>query len=329
MNRFDFGGYFGPIAPLADALRESPDRFWDPTPEQLAQAHEYVLYLGCNVLRTMHLAESLVEVLKAMKIDFIAVGGSAHCCGAVHQAVGEPGAGLKIAQKTLNLFGRSHPKAVLTYCPTCNTVFDGKLASGELRCDVPYMHVTQFLAEHLDQLQFARPILRKVALHAHQGTARAKRDSAHVLSILRAIPGLDVVELPAGEEWGYICSPMIIENLGPERHHAMVAAMFAAAKDSGCDAVVTVYHTCYRELLCAEREFGLEWLNYTELLADSLGLGPFPPRYKEMVLAANPDAAYVALESRAIERGGNQASLRKAVDVHFRLNASPVSLRKP
>ncbi len=141
MERFNYASYYGPIGPLADALRENPERFWTPTKEELAQPHEYILYLGCNVLRTTHLAESIVAVLKAMEADFIAMGGSTYCCGIVQQWAGDAGAGLKIGQKTLNTFGQSGAKAVLVYCPTCELVFDEKLASGALKFDLPYQHV--------------------------------------------------------------------------------------------------------------------------------------------------------------------------------------------
>jgi len=328
MKKFNYGAYFGPIRPLADALRQSPTRFWEPTPEQLARPHDYVLYLGCNVLRTMNLAESLMAVLQAMKVDFIAVGGSAHCCGIVHQMVGDGEVGLRVAQNTLNLFERIRPKAVLTYCPSCNVIFDDKLASGALTFDPPYIHVTQFVAENLDRLPFRKPIRRRVGLHMHLGSPRARQDSEHVLSILRAVPELEVVELPADEEWGYICSPAIVAKIGADRHRAMVAGMFETAKSQGCDGIATVYHTCYRELLAAEPEFGLEWMNYVELLTESLDVGPFRPRYKELALAADPDAAYAALADRVAERDGDLDGLRRAVDLHFCPGASPVDLTK-
>ncbi len=328
MTKFNYAGYFGNIAPLADVLRESPERFWEATPAELAQRHDYVLYLGCNVLRTMHLAEALVAALTAMKVDFIALGGPSNCCGAVHQMVGDSEIGLRMAQKTLNKFQRVRPRAVLTYCPGCNAVFDEKIASGAVEIGLPYLHVTQFIAENLDRLEFKAPIRRRVGLHAHLGTERARRDSGHTLSILRAIPELEVVELPAGEEWGYQCAPFTIEKVGAERHHAMVAEMFGTAKALGCDGIATVYHSCYRELLRSEREFGMEWLNYAELLAAAVGAGPFPPLYKELVLAGDPEAAYCALEERAAERGVSPDTLRRTVDAHFALGASPVSLTR-
>jgi len=317
MSRFDYANYFAPIAPLAQALSESPDTFWEPTWRQLSRPHEYVLYLGCNVLRTTHLAESIVAVLGAMNVDFITVGGMRFCCGAAHGQAGDEKAGLRLAQHTLDKFAALRPKAVLTYCPTCNKRFDEQLAAGALRFDLPYLHTTQFIAERLDQLPARKAIRRRVGLHAHHGSARAREDAQRTLAILRSIPELDVVELPAGEEWGYTCSSFMTAKIGAERHGRMVADMFATAKDLRCDGLVAVYHSCYRELLRAEREHGLEWLNYIELLPTSLGLGPYPALYKKFVLDGDPEAAFAALAGRAAERGGDLKRLRHATQLHF------------
>lgn len=198
------------------------------------------------------------------------------------------------------------------------TTFDEKLASGKLKSGLPQLHVTQFIAEHLDRLAFKKPIGRRIGLHAHQGTDASRRDSHHTLSILRAIPGLEVIELPADDEWGYMCMTSVIEKIGAERHRTLVTAMFDRAKECGCDGVATVYHSCYRELIHVEREHGVEWLNYLELLAASMELGPFRPRYKEFALAGRPEEAYAALAERATRRGVDPDGLRRAVDAHFR-----------
>jgi hypothetical protein len=108
----------------------------------------------------------------------------------------------------------------------------------------------------------------------------------------------------------------------------MVKVMFENARSLGCDGLVAVYHSCYRELLRAERDCGLEWLNYVELLAASLGLGPFPARYKKFALDSKPEAAYSELAERTIERGGDLERLRHATNVHFSQGASPVSIKK-
>ncbi|MBI4083013.1 MAG: (Fe-S)-binding protein [Candidatus Lambdaproteobacteria bacterium] len=317
MAKFDYGAFFGPIPTLADALRDSPTRFWEPTPEQLAQPHEYVLYLGCNVLRTTHLAEAIVAVLRAMGVDFITLGGPSSCCGVVHARNGDANAATRLTQHTLDKFTGVRPKAVLVYCPSCHARMDSVLPEGGFDFDVPYLHVTEFIAGRLGQLALRHPIARRIGLHAHVGLPQQRKDTDSTLAILHAIPGLEVVELPAGAEWGRACTSQQLATLGAERIHAMVAGMFAEARAQGCDGVAAVYHSCYRELLPNEAEHGLEFLNYVELLAASCGLGPFPARYKTFKLAQDTEAAFAALSPRAAERGQHLDRLRRSVESHF------------
>lgn len=321
--KFDYAAYFRPMTALGDALRESPTRFWEPTPEQLAQPHEYVLYLGCNVLRTVHLAEAIVAVLEALGVDFITLGGPSNCCGIVHHRNGDADASARLTQHTLDKFSGTGAKAVLMYCPSCHAHMDSRLPEGGFEFDLPYLHVTQFIAERLDKLAFRQPIPRRIGLHAHAGFPQQRSDTEHTLAILRAIPGLEAVELPADEAWGRACTPTQIAPLAPGRFRSMVAGMFAAARAQGCDGLAAVYHSCYRELLRGQAEHGLEFLNYIELLAAALGLGPFDARYKTFKLAQDPEAAYAALAPRAAARGQNLERLRQSVHSHFAPPAPP------
>ena len=317
MAKFDYGAYFGPITPLADALRDSPTRFWEPTPAQLAQPHEYVLYLGCNVLRTVHLAEAIVAVLKALDVDFITLGGPSNCCGIVHHRNGDAQASDTLTRHTLDKFTRARPKAVLMYCPSCHAHVDSVLPEGAFEFDVPYLHVTEFIAARLDGLKFEQGIARRIGLHAHSAFPQQRSDTEHTRTILRAIPGLEVVDLPAGEAWGLACIPALIGKLGAARFGEMVAGMFGEARALGCDGIAAVYHSCYRELLPREADHGLELVNYVELLAAAMGLGPFTARYKTYKLAQDPEAAFVELAPRAAERGLDLERLRDSVRTHF------------
>lgn len=317
MAKFDYGAYYGPITPLANALRESPTRFWEPTPEELQRPHDYVLYLGCNVLRTVHLAEAIVAVLRALRVDFVPLGGFGHCCGIVHERNGDGVVATSLTRNTLGKFAAVRPQAVLVYCPSCHLRMDRVLPEGDFGFDVPYLHVTQFIAERVHQLSFKQPIERRVALHGHSTREQSLRDVRHTAAILRSIPGLEVEEVIADDRWGYQCAPNQIKDIGPERFEGLVAEMFAEARARGCDGIAAVYHSCYRELLDREARYGLEFVNYIELLAAALDLGPFPARYKAFRLARDPDAAYAALEPAALQRGVNPRRLRMSVNAHF------------
>jgi hypothetical protein len=72
--KFPFAKYFGEVNILA-ALQFLPDEkpYFDRPPADPEQK-DLLLYLGCYVLRTAHLAKTAIEVLKAMGFDFNAVG---------------------------------------------------------------------------------------------------------------------------------------------------------------------------------------------------------------------------------------------------------------
>ena len=73
MSNFDYSAYFGPILPLADVTRSDGERCWEIGTEKDKVRHDYVLYLGCNVLRTVALAETITAILSAMEFDFVAL----------------------------------------------------------------------------------------------------------------------------------------------------------------------------------------------------------------------------------------------------------------
>ena len=84
METFSFAKYFAEINTLADLQFMPGEKPFIDRPSTPVEAKEMLLYLGCNVLRTAHLAMTAIQVLKAMGFDFNAAGGPAHCCGIIH-----------------------------------------------------------------------------------------------------------------------------------------------------------------------------------------------------------------------------------------------------
>jgi hypothetical protein len=82
---------------------------------------------------------------------------------------------------------------------------------------------------------------------------------------------------------GYACG-----SLGrnfPERQARQHTALAEAARAAGADTVVSIYHSCHRQLAAARAEHPFEARNYTELLGQALGLEPRRDLYKEIRLA--------------------------------------------
>ena len=59
---FDYAKYFGEIKLTHDLLSKSEERSWLLKPPRDGERHDVVLYLGCNVLRTSHMVQTVSAV---------------------------------------------------------------------------------------------------------------------------------------------------------------------------------------------------------------------------------------------------------------------------
>lgn len=317
MSDFDYGAYFGPILPLADATRSTDERFWGHGAEKDKKPHDYILYLGCNVLRTVALAETIVAILDKIGIDFIALGGPATCCGIIHHGNGDTEISEKLTSQTLNKFTQYRPKAVFTYCPSCHSHMDYSLAEAGLQFDVPYLHVTEFITENLHRLSFKNRIDRQVYLHSHSDNEQARLDAKFARAILESVPGLEVLGEVGTSQWGHDCGGRQIGLIGQDVHNRLVAEMFSTAKAAGADAIAALYHSCYRQFCAQENDQAIEVLHYTALVAEALGLPPQEESFKKLKLESAPDKAAEELKDRAAARGLKESRLRATLNAHF------------
>ena len=318
MAGFDYGAFFGPILPLADATRQDDERVWGDGAETDKRSHDYVLYLGCNVLRTVALAETIVALLERLGVDFVPLGGPATCCGVIHHTNGAPEISENLTRQTLSKFEGYAPKAVLTYCPSCHAHMNYALDAGGIEFDVPYLHVTEFIVENLHRLDFANRVERKVYLHVHGGAEQSDRDARFARTILEAIPGLEVVGGTAVDGWAHDCSTGQIAKIGADRQAGYADGLFADATAHGVDAVAALYHSCYRTLCTGIADYGVDVIHYTGLVAEALGLPVRDEDFERHKLRADPDVSFAELKDRAAARGVGEKRLRATLDSQFR-----------
>ncbi len=317
MSDFNYSAYFGPILPLADATRSTDERFWGDGSEKDKKPHDYVLYLGCIVLRTVALGETIVAILDKLGIDFIPLGGPATCCGIIHHGNGDTEISKKLTTQTLGKFTQYQPKAILTYCPSCHAHMDYSLAETGIQFDVPYLHVTEFITENLHRLSFKNRVERRVYLHSHSDNEQARLDSKFARAILEAIPGLEVLGEAGTSDWGHDCGGRQIGLIGQDVHDRLTAEMFTTAKAVGADAIAALYHSCYRQFCGQERDQAIEVLHYTALVAEALGLPPRDEVFKKLKLESDPDKAADELKARAAARGLKENRLRATLNADF------------
>lgn len=289
-GKFSFAKYFGEINILADLQFVPGEKPYFDRPPAAPEQKDLLLYLGCNVLRTAHLAKTVIRVLRAMGFDFNTAGGPAHCCGIIHYLNNEPKASHAFVANSLRNFETYGAKKVLMWCPSCNEHYD-EVVTKEHNVPFPYEHVTAFIARHLDRIRFIRRVEKRVTLHYHTGHSQQDLDWANTRTILNAIPGLEFVEVPNSPTLGRHCSPKYINRIGREKWHATITDVLRSAQAARADILATIYHSCHREICQEEAKYPFEIVNYVSLLGEAMGI-EHPDVYKRYKLMGDPDAVF-------------------------------------
>src|SRR2546423_7467259 len=116
---YDYRGYFGEITLTHDLTTRPDERRWRLTPpDRDAAPHDVVLYLGCNVLRTSHMVQTITAIFDRLGLDYVAVGGPTYCCGIQHHNNGDTAPAGGMNPPTPEHFHRFQPEEAGLWCPS-------------------------------------------------------------------------------------------------------------------------------------------------------------------------------------------------------------------
>ncbi len=260
---------------------------------------EVIFYTGCNVLRTPHIVFCVMDVLDVLGIDYDVAGGASHCCGVYQFLDGDLDTYERVGGRTFQRFAESRATQVLTWCPSCQKQF-GEVEAARTPPPFRLDHVSEYLAANLDELRphFVPQPPRRAVLHFHDGLP-GNVDA--IKALLRAIPGMDLIEVAQDSAFSYMCYNAMASYR--TREEGRDRALLDAAAALGVDTVVTMYHSCQRNLGGAEAHYPFEVRNFTELLAEAVGRGGHPDNFKRFKSGRDLDHAIVAARDYLQQNG--------------------------
>ena len=261
---------------------------------------EVLFYTGCNVLRTPHIVLNVMDILDALELDFDVVGGTAHCCGVYQFQEADLPTYERMGHRTFQRFGQSGAAKVLTWCPTCTKNFD-ELEQAAEPASFDLGHVSEFLASNLETLRArfkADQPKRRVVIHEHLGIGATL---SSIATLLKAVPNLELIELPQDSGFSYACGGQAAKFKG--REQAIHRALAEGAVAAGADTIVTMYHSCHRALSGAEAVYPLRVVNFTDVLAEALGRGGHPDYYQLYKKGGAMDEAVAAARKFLADNG--------------------------
>src|SRR5262249_5879427 len=184
--------------------------------------------------------------------------------------------------------------------------------SKEQSVPFPYEHVTAFIARNLERIPFVQRIEKKVALHYHTGYEQSDRDWQNTRTILKAIPGLQLVDVVNPAALGRHCAPKWIKRVGRPQWQKAIADIMDAARDAQVDALASIYHSCHREICHAEARYPFAVVNYMDLLGEAMGI-TYPDLYKHYKLRGDPEAVFDELGPQIRAQGLDPVRVREVL----------------
>jgi heterodisulfide reductase subunit D len=150
----------------------------------------------------------------------------------------------------------------------------------------------------------------------HTGYAQSDLDWQSTRAILRAIPGLELIDVENPAALGRHCNPKWIGRIGRPQWQEAITGVLDSARDARVDILVTLYHSCHREICHAESKYRFTIVNYISLLGEAMGI-EYPDVYKRYKLRADPDAVFNEVQAYVAANGLDPVRVREVLRSSF------------
>lgn len=289
---------------LGGAMVSPEEASWQTTIPPRVDPVPVILHVSCNVHLTPHVYLLAQEFLRRLGVEFVVVGGPENCCGNPQHHFGDHDLGAMTTRIAFANFRRFKPERVLTICPSCDETFSEAFAREGF--GVPVHNISRFLVERLSELRrmCMQQVGRVIALHSHAGSTVYDQDRANVTRLLEIVPGVTLVPTGSAVSEQPRCNAFF-----PPTPAAM-AAMFDEARANGVEALVNVYHSCYRENLRGESGWGIRVRHYLDILAEAAGIAYEEPNRQllemrtigRIMQAMRPNIEARGLDAETVQR---------------------------
>ncbi len=291
---------------------------------------EALFWYGCNMTRHGEIIRLAARMLEAVGVGAAPVGGPGACCGSPKESTpriaegmanrtmekfGEWASGVRSAEGGAALGGEHRsrgsaaaPKApprVITWCPSCHMNLDDFMGRTKEK-GFDHRHLSEALWERRAALAplLTKRVATRFLVDRHMGF-HAEVPVNHIIpALLGMIPGAEHVD-HGHRGASYMCFGLA--NV-PGALGAHQRALLAAMRETGADTLVTIFHSCHRELVGLEKDHGIRVVNWVHLLAESLGWD-YSDDYKQWRNAEDPLAA---IGDERLSAAG-EAAVRKLV----------------
>jgi Fe-S oxidoreductase len=233
---------------------------------------EYLLFIGDSssyVERNRETAKKFVDVLNRAGVTFAFLGNDEKSSGNEILRMGENGLFEMLAKENINRFKKYNIKKVVTLSPHSFHALKNEYPKLDPDLNIEVMHYTQLLTRLIKDgtLNFTKKVDKKVTYHDSCYLGRHNVIYEEPREILRAVPGLDLIEMDFVKEYG-ICCGGGGGGIWMERSDGVKVEgiRFKQALDMGVDVLATACPLCTQQFEAAREEAGNVQLEVKEII---------------------------------------------------------------
>jgi len=258
---------------------------------EVSNKGDIMFFVGCMplfevefedlALNSTQMVLNAIRILNKLGIR-PAVSADERCCGHDLLWTGDFEDFERLAKLNVEAIKATGAKTVITACPECYRTLKVDYADLLGGLDFEVKHISEFLYEALQEgkLKFEKELARKVTYHDSCRLGRHMGIYEEPRAILKAIPGLELVEMERNREEAACCG-MSAWLLCGEVSKRLQLERLKEARATGAEQLVVGCHKCKIHFTCVQNEKvppgyedvkDIKVVELTELVAEAMGL---------------------------------------------------------
>ncbi|EMS81486.1 (Fe-S)-binding protein [Desulfotignum phosphitoxidans] len=253
----------------AEWVEDIPDA---PAHGHIKDRADVVYFTGCVSAyfpMAQNIPMAVVNIFDAAKVDFTLLGGEEWCCGFPLLGAGLRDQAKELIDHNLEAVRAKGAQKVVFSCPSCYQMWHEHYPR-----EFELYHITKFVNQLITSGQLAfNDLSLKVTYHDPCDLGRGSREYQAPRQIIRAIPGIELVEMTNNRENCLCCGgggnlEMIDTGLSSQ----IAQAKIKEALQTGAQAIVTSCQQCVRTMTTYTRrnKIDIEIMDITQLLQKAI-----------------------------------------------------------
>jgi heterodisulfide reductase subunit D len=215
---------------------------------------EVIFFVGCVASffpLVQKIPVNMSLIMEKAGVDFTILGGEEFCCGFPLIGAGMPGEMEKLVEHNLQKVKDVGAKSIVFTCPSCYHTWKNLYET-----DADLYHASHYIGELVKEGRI--PLGKLDATVTYHDPCDLGRNSGvyeEPREILKAIPGVELVEMPMNRKFSFCCGGGgNLEMTNPELSARVADLKLDMVEKTGADMVVTSCQQCVRTMASRSRK---------------------------------------------------------------------------